>query len=158
MAADSAEAVAVLCAALDVEYMAIREHISGPVTEVEERGTLYEMAALPTAHATWKAVLVLTDRDNTPAAVQVERRHRYYRRPTPTTRPPPPIAQMRPGRFLCSLRSPRAIPAHWKDFRGTLSGDRRSADPLLSFLIVRTSGRSPRVRKSTRREGLIAKL
>jgi nucleoside phosphorylase/tetratricopeptide (TPR) repeat protein len=73
MAADSAEAVAVLCAALDVEYMAIREHISGPVTEVEERGTLYEMAALPTAHATWKAVLVLTDRDNTPAAVQVER-------------------------------------------------------------------------------------
>ena len=73
MAANFTDSVVVLCAALDIEYQAIREHIPGPVIEVEERGTLYEIAALPTVHATWKAVLVLTDRDNTPAAVQVER-------------------------------------------------------------------------------------
>ena len=73
MVPNSAEAVAVLCAALDVEYQAIREHIPGPVAELEERGTLYEIAWLPTVHATWKVVLVLTDRDNVPAAVQVER-------------------------------------------------------------------------------------
>jgi nucleoside phosphorylase len=73
MAASSAEPVVVLCAALDVEYEAIREHIPGPVSEIQERGTLYEIAALATARATWKVVLVLTDRDNTPAAVQVER-------------------------------------------------------------------------------------
>jgi nucleoside phosphorylase len=73
MADNCAEAVAVLCAALDVEYQAIREHIPGTVIEAEERGALYEIAGLPTAHATWKVVLVLTDRDNTPAAIQVER-------------------------------------------------------------------------------------
>jgi nucleoside phosphorylase/CheY-like chemotaxis protein len=67
------EAVVVLCAALDVEYQAIREHIPEPVSEVAERGSLYEIATVPAEHATWKAILVLTDRDNTPAAVQVER-------------------------------------------------------------------------------------
>lgn len=67
------EPVVVFCAALDVEYQAIREHIPGPVIEAEERGTLYEFAALPTGHVTWKVVLVLSDRDNTRAAVQVER-------------------------------------------------------------------------------------
>jgi nucleoside phosphorylase len=73
MVVNSAEAVVVLCSALDIEYQAIREHISGPVAEVAERGTLYEVALLPTVHGTWKVVLVLTDRDNVPAAVQVER-------------------------------------------------------------------------------------
>jgi nucleoside phosphorylase len=73
MAGSAADAVVVLCAALDVEYEAIREHITGPVIEVEERGALYEVAALDTDHGRWKVVLLLTDRDNTPAAIQVER-------------------------------------------------------------------------------------
>ena len=65
--------VVVLCAALDSEYEAIGEHIPGPVVEEEDRGTLFAITALPTVHATWKVVLVLTERDNTPAALQVER-------------------------------------------------------------------------------------
>jgi hypothetical protein len=65
------EATVIMCAALDTEYQAIREQIPDPVVEVEERGTLYEVAALPTAYVTWRAVLVLTDRYNTAAAVQV---------------------------------------------------------------------------------------
>jgi nucleoside phosphorylase len=79
MPENPAEPVAVLCAALDVEYEAIRDHIPCPVTESEERGALYEIAALPTAHGTWKVVLMLTERDNTPAAIQVERAVAVFR-------------------------------------------------------------------------------
>lgn len=73
MAGDVAAAVVVMCAALDVEYQAIREHLAGPVAEVEERGTLYEVGKLATDHGRWQVVLLLTGRENTPAAVQVER-------------------------------------------------------------------------------------
>jgi nucleoside phosphorylase len=73
MVAEHAEASVVLCAALDIEYQAVREHIPGTLVQVEERGTLYEVAALPALNSNWRAVLVLTDRDNVPAAVQVER-------------------------------------------------------------------------------------
>jgi len=64
---------AVLCAALNVEYVALREQLNRPTTRQSERGSLYEIADHTGPAGDWKVILTLTDRDNTPAAVQTER-------------------------------------------------------------------------------------
>lgn len=61
--------VAVVCAALGLEYDAAREHLRGPFAETVRGGTRYET----TDHGPWKLVLALVGRENTGAAVQVER-------------------------------------------------------------------------------------
>lgn len=61
--------VAVVCAALNLEYEAARAHLPGPFTEVVRGGTRYETSV----HGPWKVVLALVGRENTGAAVQVER-------------------------------------------------------------------------------------
>ncbi|MEV0650186.1 phosphorylase [Phytomonospora sp. NPDC050363] len=61
--------VAVVCAALNLEYEAARAHLPGPFTEVVRGGTRYETSV----HGPWEVVLALVGRENTGAAVQVER-------------------------------------------------------------------------------------
>ncbi len=63
----------VICTALDVEYRAVREHLTGPFHQHEERGTLYEHATFPTSHGHWTVVLTQTSAGNTPAGVHLER-------------------------------------------------------------------------------------
>lgn len=70
---DQPTGTAILCAALNVEYIALREQLTTTTTHQRERGSLYEIAQHRGPSGNWKVVLTLTDRDNTPAAVQVER-------------------------------------------------------------------------------------
>ncbi|MGH8880338.1 MAG: tetratricopeptide repeat protein, partial [Stackebrandtia sp.] len=63
----------ILCTAMDVEYQAVRELFHGPTTQDYERGTRYEIGRHSGCGGEWTTVLVLIERDNTPAAVQVER-------------------------------------------------------------------------------------
>ncbi|NBH08720.1 SEL1-like repeat protein [Amycolatopsis sp. SID8362] len=59
----------VICAALDVEYLAVREHLRGPVTEREERGALYDVGAF----GGWTVALAQTGAGGTQAGVELER-------------------------------------------------------------------------------------
>ncbi len=63
----------VICTALDVEYRAVREHLTGSFHQCEERGTLYEYATFPTGHGHWTVVLTQTSAGNTQAGVHLER-------------------------------------------------------------------------------------
>lgn len=64
---------AVVFTALGVEYEAVREHLAGPVRQVEERGTLYELGRLPGARGSWRVALAQTGPGSTTAGVQLER-------------------------------------------------------------------------------------
>jgi nucleoside phosphorylase len=64
----------VICTALDEEYRAVREHLTGPFHQSEERGTLYEVATFrPDQGGHWDVVLTQTSAGNTPAGVHLER-------------------------------------------------------------------------------------
>ena len=63
----------VVFTALGVEYEAIRDYLGGPVWEHEERGTLYEVGALPGVRGSWRVALAQTGPGSTTAAVQLER-------------------------------------------------------------------------------------
>lgn len=69
MPTDNHRPVAVVCAALGLEYQAILEHLETPPIERDERGSLYQLGDFE--H--WCVVATHIGRDNTPAAVQVER-------------------------------------------------------------------------------------
>ncbi|MFB9297325.1 hypothetical protein [Kibdelosporangium philippinense] len=70
---DTVSGTVVICAALDVEYLAVRAHLDGPFTEREERGTLYEIGTFLTDHGHWTVALAQSGAGNTQAGVEVER-------------------------------------------------------------------------------------
>ncbi|MFE6610556.1 hypothetical protein [Amycolatopsis sp. NPDC057786] len=70
---DTALGTVVICTALDMEYLAVREHLTGPLDEREERGTLYEIGAFSTDRGRWTIALTQTGAGGLPAGVQVER-------------------------------------------------------------------------------------
>ncbi|GLZ76716.1 hypothetical protein Afil01_15230 [Actinorhabdospora filicis] len=61
--------MAVLCAALPLEYGAVRDLSPGPVSREELGGVHYETSSL----GGWKVVLAFIGRENTAAAIQVQR-------------------------------------------------------------------------------------
>ncbi|GAA4533420.1 5'-methylthioadenosine/S-adenosylhomocysteine nucleosidase family protein [Amycolatopsis samaneae] len=69
--------VAVICAALSVEYVAVRRHLDEPVTQrLEERdvqGTLCELGTFTGQAGTWSVVLAQTGVGDTSAAIVLER-------------------------------------------------------------------------------------
>jgi nucleoside phosphorylase len=70
----SADAVSVvICTALDVEYLAVREHLHGPFTEREERGTLYEIGTFPTDRGPCRVALAQTGAGSAQAGIELER-------------------------------------------------------------------------------------
>jgi nucleoside phosphorylase len=75
----SREPWAVIFTALGVEYKAIKEHLAGPVLQIEERGTLYEVGVLPGFHGAWRVAIVQTGPGATPAGVQLERAISVFR-------------------------------------------------------------------------------
>jgi nucleoside phosphorylase len=72
-AAGAPEPWVVVFTALGVEYEAIRDYLGGPVGQHEERGTLYEIGALPGVRGSWRVALAQTGPGSTTAAVQLER-------------------------------------------------------------------------------------
>ena len=69
----SREPRVVVFTALEVEYQAIREYLTGPLRQQAERGTLYEVGALPGARGSWRVAVTQTGPGSTPAGVQLER-------------------------------------------------------------------------------------
>ncbi|MFE0022953.1 STAS domain-containing protein [Amycolatopsis sp. NPDC059021] len=65
--------VAVVCTALDVEYAAVRRHLTEPLAEREVRGTLYEIGTFPGRPGLWTVVLVETGVGDTAAGIALER-------------------------------------------------------------------------------------
>ena len=63
----------VVFTALEVEYEAIRDYLTGPVEQCEERGTLYEIGALPGVRRPWRVAVTQTGPGSTTAGVQLER-------------------------------------------------------------------------------------
>ncbi|WP_331763507.1 tetratricopeptide repeat protein [Streptomyces anthocyanicus] len=63
----------VICTALDIEYIAVREHLEGPFDEREERGTIYQIGTFSTDRGRWTVALTQTGAGNTQAGVQLER-------------------------------------------------------------------------------------
>jgi len=63
----------VVFTALEVEYLAIRAYLTGPVRQQEERGTLYELGALPGAGGSWRVAVTQTGPGSTSAGVHLER-------------------------------------------------------------------------------------
>ncbi len=64
---------AVILTALDVEYDAVREQLSGPWRELEERGTLYEIGVFAAGDNVWSVALAQAGTGGPTAAVQVDR-------------------------------------------------------------------------------------
>jgi nucleoside phosphorylase/tetratricopeptide (TPR) repeat protein len=73
MISDTVLGTVVICTALDIEYIAVREHLEGPFTEREERGTLYEIGTFLTDRGRWTVALAQTGAGNTQAGVQLDR-------------------------------------------------------------------------------------
>lgn len=67
------ESAVAVCTALDVEYLAVRQHLSGELGQFSERGTRYEVGAFLGGATPCRVYLSLAGRENTQAAVQVER-------------------------------------------------------------------------------------
>ena len=67
------EPYVVVFTALGVEYEAIRDYLDGPIWQHEERGTLYEVGALPGVRGSWHVALAQAGPGSTTAAVQLER-------------------------------------------------------------------------------------
>jgi nucleoside phosphorylase len=72
-ATDTELGTVVICTAVDDEYRAVREHLAGPLRELEKEGSLYQVGTFATERGTWTVALVQTGAGNTPAAVQLER-------------------------------------------------------------------------------------
>jgi nucleoside phosphorylase/tetratricopeptide (TPR) repeat protein len=73
MSSDTELGTVVICAALDVEYRAVRDHLNGPLTEREERGALYQVGTFRTGRGRWQVALRQTNDGNARAAVELER-------------------------------------------------------------------------------------
>jgi nucleoside phosphorylase/tetratricopeptide (TPR) repeat protein len=73
MSSDTVLGTVVICAALDVEYRAVRAHLDGPLTEREERGSLYQVGTFRTDRGRWQVALRQTRDGNARAAAEVER-------------------------------------------------------------------------------------
>jgi len=69
--------VVVILTAITVEYQAVREHLVGPVQELEERGTVYEVGAFVGERATWQVVMAQSGEGNPEAGIQIERAVRF---------------------------------------------------------------------------------
>lgn len=65
--------VAVVLTALEVEYTAVREHLSDPLDEHEVRGTLYQRGTFLGPRGAWTVALAQTGAGNTTAGVALER-------------------------------------------------------------------------------------
>src|SRR6266545_593974 len=70
--------VVVILTAITVEYQAVREHLVGPVQELEERGTVYEVGAFVGEQATWQVVMAQSGEGNPEAGIQIERAARTF--------------------------------------------------------------------------------
>ena len=73
-----AEPWVVICTALEVEYAAVRDYLDGPIRQHEERGSLYELGALPGVAGSWQVALNQTGPGSTTAGVQLERAVRTF--------------------------------------------------------------------------------
>jgi nucleoside phosphorylase len=73
MNSDTVLGTVVICAALDVEYRAVRDHLDGPLTEREERGALYQVGTFCTDRGHWQVALRQTKDGNARAAAELER-------------------------------------------------------------------------------------
>ncbi|UMP04068.1 5'-methylthioadenosine/S-adenosylhomocysteine nucleosidase [Amycolatopsis sp. EV170708-02-1] len=67
------EVSVVVCAALGVEYLAVRDHLRGPFAEREERGTLYQIGVFPTGRGPCRVALTQTGAGATHAGIELER-------------------------------------------------------------------------------------
>lgn len=63
----------VICTALEVEYVAVREFVTGPLSTHHDRGTIYEKGSFSALGSTWTVVLVETGAGNSIAGVALER-------------------------------------------------------------------------------------
>jgi len=63
----------VILTALEVEYTAVREHLTGPLYKLEEHNTLYERGAFHNSCCAWTVVLAQTGAGNTTAGVALVR-------------------------------------------------------------------------------------
>lgn len=68
-----ARGVAVVLTALEVEYTVVREHLSDPLEEHVERGTLYQRGTFLGPCGAWTVALAQTGAGNTTAGVALER-------------------------------------------------------------------------------------
>lgn len=73
MSSDTVLGTVVICTALDIEYIAVREHLEGPFKEREERGTFYQIGTFPTDRGRWTVALAQTGAGNTQAGLQLDR-------------------------------------------------------------------------------------
>ncbi|MEU5846558.1 phosphorylase family protein [Saccharopolyspora shandongensis] len=62
-----------ICTALAEEYNMVREHLNEPLSEWEERGTLYELGTIRGVSGVWTVALVETGVGNTTAGIELER-------------------------------------------------------------------------------------
>jgi nucleoside phosphorylase len=76
---DTMLGTAVICSALDVEYLAVRDYLDGPFTEREERGTLYQVGTFSTDRGRWIVALAQTGAGNTQAGIELERAISVFR-------------------------------------------------------------------------------
>ncbi|RJQ82559.1 hypothetical protein D5S17_01945 [Pseudonocardiaceae bacterium YIM PH 21723] len=67
------DGVVVICAALEVEFTAVRAQLNGPIRRQEIRGSCYEVGHCAGPRDTWTVVLALTGQGNAAAAVHVDR-------------------------------------------------------------------------------------
>jgi nucleoside phosphorylase len=63
----------VVFTALEVEYNAIRDYLGRQITELKQRGTLYEIGSLPEVRGSWRVVLTQTGAGSVAAGVQLDR-------------------------------------------------------------------------------------
>lgn len=64
---------AVICTAIEDEYLAVREHLEGPLVEHEERGTLYEIGTFTTDRGSLRVAIAQTGAGNTQAGIELDR-------------------------------------------------------------------------------------
>lgn len=65
--------MAVILTAMDVEYVAVREHLSNPLQEREERGTVYEVGSFSGRRGAWTIAIAQTGQGTPDAGIQLER-------------------------------------------------------------------------------------
>jgi nucleoside phosphorylase/PAS domain-containing protein len=63
----------VVFTAIEAEYEAVKEYLAGPFRQHEERGTLYELGALPDVHGSWRVAVTQNGPGSTTAGVQLDR-------------------------------------------------------------------------------------
>lgn len=63
----------VILTALEVEYLAIIDHLQRPLREIHQGGTLYEHSHFTGRHSTWRVILAQSGQGNVSAALHTDR-------------------------------------------------------------------------------------